>query len=42
MADEKLREHVGALRLRGISWERIATVLGVSRQAAWERFSNES
>jgi ClpX C4-type zinc finger len=38
---EKLHEHVGMLRQRGISWERIAAALGVSRQAAWERFSNE-
>lgn len=41
-ADEKLREHVTMLRQRGISWERIATALGVTRQAAWERFSAES
>jgi biotin operon repressor len=38
---EKLRQHIGMLRQRGISWERIAAALGVSRQAAWERFSNE-
>jgi hypothetical protein len=37
----KLREHVDMLRQRGISWERIAAALGVSRQAAWERFSSE-
>jgi hypothetical protein len=30
------------LRERGVSWERIASALGVSRQAAWERFSRES
>ena len=41
-AEEKLREHVDALRGRGVSWERIAGALGVSRQAAWERFSRES
>src|SRR6185437_9360230 len=40
-AEEKLREHVDALRERGVSWERIAGALGVSRQAAWERFSRE-
>lgn len=39
--EEKLREHVAMLRDRGFSWERIATALGVSRQAAWERFSRE-
>jgi hypothetical protein len=41
-AEEKLRDHVEALRGRGVSWERIAGMLGVSRQAAWERFSRES
>jgi len=41
-AADKLAEHVDMLRKRGVSWERIATALGVSRQAAWERFSNES
>ncbi len=42
IAAEKLQEHVDMIRRRGISWERIATAMGVSRQAAWERFSNES
>jgi hypothetical protein len=41
-AEEQLREHVSMIRRRGISWERIAAELGVTRQAAWERFSNES
>jgi len=41
-AEVKLREHIDMLRARGISWERIAAALGVSRQAAWERFSHES
>jgi hypothetical protein len=41
-AEEKLREHVDMMRRRGISWERIAAALGVTRQAAWERFSIES
>jgi hypothetical protein len=41
-ASATLHEHVDTLRQRGVSWERIATALGVSRQAAWERFSNES
>jgi ClpX C4-type zinc finger len=40
--EEKLFEHVAMLRRRSISWERIAAALGVSRQAAWERFSRES
>jgi hypothetical protein len=41
-AADKLHEHVELLRKRSVSWERIAGALGVSRQAAWERFSNES
>jgi hypothetical protein len=41
-SDRDLRDHVARLRSRGVSWERIAGALGVSRQAAWERFSNES
>jgi hypothetical protein len=41
-AAEKMRKHVDMLRQRGVSWERIAGALGVSRQAAWERFATES
>lgn len=40
-SEDQLRDHVAQLRQRGVSWERIATALGVSRQAAWERFSDE-
>jgi hypothetical protein len=40
-AEEGLRDHVQALRRRSVSWERIASALGVSRQAAWERFAND-
>ncbi|MFM7404547.1 MAG: ClpX C4-type zinc finger protein [Erythrobacter sp.] len=40
---EAYRKHlanaVDALRQRGVSWAQIAQPLGVSRQAAWERFS---
>jgi ClpX C4-type zinc finger protein len=36
---EVLQDHVDLLRKRGVSWERIGDALGVSRQAAWERFS---
>ena len=40
---ESYREHlanaVDALRQREVSWAKIAKPLGVSRQAAWERFS---
>jgi hypothetical protein len=42
LAAEKMREHVEMLRHRGISWEKIAAALGVTKQAAWERFSNEN
>ena len=41
-AEERLKDHVTLLRRRGFSWNRIASVLGVSRQAAWERFSSET
>jgi AhpD family alkylhydroperoxidase len=33
-----LQGHVDELRKRGVSWEKIGQALGVSRQAAWERF----
>lgn len=39
--DAALHEHVEILRARGISWTRIGEALGVSKQAAWERFSGE-
>lgn len=34
-------EWVDLLRDRGISWAEIGNTLGVSRQAAWERFSRK-
>lgn len=34
-----LQAQIDALRHRGVSWERIGAALGISRQAAWERFS---
>ena len=40
-ADAAVHEHVDVLRGRGISWTRIGEALGVSKQAAWERFSGE-
>lgn len=40
-ADAALHDHVGSLRDRGISWTRIGAAVGVSKQAAWERFSDE-
>lgn len=33
-----LQEHVDLLRARGVSWAMIGSALGISRQAAWERF----
>jgi ATP-dependent Clp protease ATP-binding subunit ClpX len=40
---EAYRRHIAnavdALRQRNVSWAQIAEPLGVSRQAAWERFS---
>jgi ClpX C4-type zinc finger protein len=38
--DETLRQHVDLLRQRGLTWERIGAALGISRQAAWERFGS--
>ena len=40
-ADAAVHHHVSLLRDRGISWTRIGEALGVSKQAAWERFSGE-
>ncbi len=40
-ADAAVHDHVAVLRERGISWTRIGQALGVSKQAAWERFSGE-
>jgi hypothetical protein len=34
-----LQAQVEALRKRGASWDAIGSALGISRQAAWERFS---
>ena len=34
-----LQAKVDSLRERGTSWEAIGNALGISRQAAWERFS---
>jgi ClpX C4-type zinc finger len=39
--DAAAHDHVATLRDRGISWTRIGQALGVSKQAAWERFSGE-
>jgi hypothetical protein len=34
-----LHDRVSILRKRGVTWETIGEALGISRQAAWERFS---
>lgn len=34
-----LQAQIDTLRERGVSWNAIGGVLGMSRQAAWERFS---
>ena len=34
-----LQSQIDELRRRGVSWEAIGKALGMSRQAAWERFS---
>jgi hypothetical protein len=39
--DAAVHDHVGILRTRGISWTRTGRALGVSKQAAWERFAGE-
>jgi hypothetical protein len=40
-ADAAVHDHASVLRGRGVSWTRIGEALGVSKQAAWERFSRE-
>lgn len=40
-ADAAVHDYVDVLRGRSISWTRIGAALGVSKQAAWERFSGE-
>jgi biotin operon repressor len=34
-----LQMQIDALRRRDVSWSAIGDALGISRQAAWERFS---
>lgn len=40
--NEFAAEWVDLIRERGLSWAEIGKVLGVSRQAAWERFADRS
>ena len=35
----RLQKSIEILRKRDVSWQQIGDALGVSRQAAWERFS---
>ena len=39
--EQSVRDQVAVLRERGVTWARIGEALGVSRQAAWERYSGE-
>ena len=36
-----LRSWVRELRRRGVTWSKIGEALGITRQSAWERFSEE-
>lgn len=40
-AEADLRSWVQELRRRSVTWIRIGEALGITRQAAWERFSGE-
>jgi ClpX C4-type zinc finger len=40
-AHRQLDKFVRHARSRGITWTRIGTALGMTRQSAWERFSGE-
>jgi len=39
--ESDLRQWVEELRRRDVTWARIGTALGITRQSAWERFSGE-
>lgn len=39
--DRSVAHHVAELRERGVTWARIGEALGMTRQSAWERFSDE-
>lgn len=39
--EDDLRERVSLLRERKVTWARIGSALGITRQSAWERFSGE-
>ena len=42
LVDEAMTVWIGRARNQGISWERIGGALGMTRQAAWDRFSHAS
>ncbi|MFI6182385.1 ClpX C4-type zinc finger protein [Nonomuraea sp. NPDC051191] len=39
LAERDLRAWVGILRDRNVTWARIGEALGITRQAAWDRFA---
>ncbi|MEU5220970.1 ClpX C4-type zinc finger protein [Streptomyces sp. NPDC020807] len=41
-AEAELRAWVHELRRRGVTWTRIGDTFGITRQSAWERFSDEA
>ena len=40
-SEEQLQRAVSLLRRNQVAWSRIGEAIGISRQAAWERFSGE-
>lgn len=40
-SEDQLQRAVNLLRKNQVSWSRIGEAVGISRQAAWERFSGE-
>lgn len=40
-SEEQLQRAVNLLRKNQVAWSRIGEAIGISRQAAWERFSGE-
>lgn len=42
IANQRVEQFVKISRMRGATWEQVASVLGVSRQAAWSRYHEHS
>lgn len=40
-SEDQLQRAVNLLRKNQVSWSRIGEAVGISRQAAWERFAGE-